>query len=264
MTAIALPSGAQDDITAFRIAQQGMMRTGWIVIAAGVVVFLIAVNQRNGSVGFIGVLAAILAIIIGWSMFKHARKRIADLDASLAAWTYACQRSDPNATLTAPVALRPTETLVYVEGSYRFEERKTATVGTSTPRGSIGRAVVGGLLFGPAGAIVGSQSARSTTSHTDLYNVVPIDGGDLVITTERMLFLGEKHTTEVPLANVMRWTLVPGSDRVAAEYAGRVPGESYSVHPLLFNMAMARRGRDCRFTLPSPPDPLPSSMALDA
>jgi hypothetical protein len=34
MTAIAISSEAQDDVSAVRVAQQGAMRIGWIVIGA--------------------------------------------------------------------------------------------------------------------------------------------------------------------------------------------------------------------------------------
>jgi hypothetical protein len=44
--------------------------------------------------------------------------------------------------------------------------------------------------------------------------------------------------------------------RINVEYAGRKPGESYTVVPALFNLCMARRAHDSRFRIPIPPPPL--------
>jgi hypothetical protein len=181
-------------------------------------------------------------------------------DAAHAAWTSLLERSSPNTVLDVHFPLQDNERVFYSEPSVRYEERRTGQVidTQSRTKNAVGSAVVGGLLFGPAGMIVGGSMARrrTTGTATDVYNVVAVDHGSLAVTSDRVVFLGSRDTIDVAASKVMRFSAVEGTDRVNLEYAGRAPGESYTVNPALFNLSMVRRGKDRRFKIPLPPPPL--------
>lgn len=70
------------------------------------------------------------------------------------------------------------------------------TTGRSKKSGGISRAIVGGVLLGPLGAIVGGATAGSkinTRTHQVRSEVLtPIDKGEMLLTNKRMLFVGNE------------------------------------------------------------------------
>jgi len=205
-------------------------------------------------------LIGILVSIVGCTIFVRPGQQVKKYDTAAASWSEILKRSHPNTILSVNFPLQHNESIFYSEPSERFEERRTGQViDTQTrTRNAVRSAAVGGILFGSAGMIVGGGMARrhTTGTSTDVYNVVPVDHGSLAITSDRIVFLGSHQTVDIATSRVMRFSTVEGTDRVNFEYAGRTPGESYTVNPALFNLCMVRRGKDQRFQIPIPPPPL--------
>lgn len=206
------------------------------------------------------IFAAIVAFVIGLTAHMAPGAVVKEYDVAETAWNALLERSHPNAILNVNFPLQEDEKVFYSEPAMRFEERRTGQVidTQSKTKNAVGSAVLGGVIFGPAGAIVGASMARrrTTGTATDVYNVVPVDHGTLAITSTRAVFLGSRDTIEILASRIMRFSAIEATDRINLEYAGRAPGESYSVNPALFNLSMVRRARDKRFSLPMPPPPL--------
>jgi hypothetical protein len=210
------------------------------------------------------IFCALAGAIVGFNIFTNPGSILVKYDHARTAWDALLMRSDPGTTLTVEFTVRGSETVYYAEKGERYEERRTGQVidTQSRTKNAVGSAVVGGLLFGPAGAIVGGSMARrqTTGTATDVYNVVPVDHGHIAITSERFVFMGARDTVELPIERVMRYSTVEGTNRINVEYSGRKPGESYAVDPALFQLCMARRARDGRFAIPLPPPPLSNDV----
>ncbi|MEI6267225.1 MAG: PH domain-containing protein [bacterium] len=73
------------------------------------------------------------------------------------------------------------------------------TVSRSKKKGVITRAVVGGVLLGPLGAVGGAATAgnkgTSRTSQQTISKLEIIDNGSLVLTNKRIIFLGRSTLT---------------------------------------------------------------------
>jgi hypothetical protein len=209
---------------------------------------------------------AFLVMIIGIAVQQYPGHVLRTFDPVLAEWGALVAKSDPSTAIAVGFRLREGEVVHYSERGERCEERKTGQVinTQSRTKNAVGSAILGGVLFGPAGAIVGGSMARrqTTGTATDVYDVVPVDEGDVIVTNERFLFMGTRNTVDVRLADVMRFSAIQGSPRILVEYAGRAAGESYTVPPLLFAMCMARRARMDGFPTPPPPPPIPMSYAV--
>jgi hypothetical protein len=218
----------------------------------------VALISFHGGGGWI--FLAIVTSFIGLRVYMSPGIKVKAYDSAHGAWNTLLERSHPNAILNVNFALQENERVYYSEQAMRFEERRTGQVidTQSRTKNAVGSAVLGGVLFGPAGAIVGGSMARrrTTGTATDVYNVVPVDHGTLAITNNRAVFMGSRDTIEVLASRIMRYSAIEGSDRINVEYPGRAPGESYSVNPSLFNLCMVRRAKDGRFALPVPPPPL--------
>lgn len=68
------------------------------------------------------------------------------------------------------------------------------TVGKSKKKGVVTRAVVGGVLLGPLGAVGGAATAgsksNSTTTQETVSKLQQVDKGSLIFTNKRMMFIG--------------------------------------------------------------------------
>ena len=211
---------------------------------------------------------AFFCIFIGIYVLRRPGTILGKYKPTLLMWQKLVAQSDPALSMAVDFKLRDGETVHYHHSGERCEERKTgAVINTQTrTKNAVGSAVVGGLLFGPAGAIIGGGMARkqSTGTSTDIYDVTPVDTGDMIVTNHRFLFMGTRNTVDVPLENVMRFSSVTGTPRIVVEYPGRVAGESYTVPPLLFALCMSRRAKHPNFPIPEPPFPIPLSHAVPA
>jgi hypothetical protein len=68
----------------------------------------------------------------------------------------------------------------------------------TTRNNPIGRAIVGGVLFGGVGAIVGATSAGSRTTHNTFNALQQVDAGPMIFTNRRFLFIGQQQISAVP------------------------------------------------------------------
>lgn len=85
------------------------------------------------------------------------------------------------------------------DARYREEVEKTSThtSGAVKTKGAFGRAVLGGAVFGAAGAVVGAVSApqqMSTRTYQGAteYEDEEVDRGTLIFTNKRFIFVGSK------------------------------------------------------------------------
>jgi hypothetical protein len=248
----------RSQIDAYREQVNDQRRHLFWIIPLGFGVLFIALNASGWLV------IAVPAFIIGALVYRKPITIVKEYDEAATSWNALLERSNPSTVLDVYFPLQENEKVFYSEPSVRFEERRTGQVidTQSRTKNAIGGAALGGLLFGPAGAIVGGSMARrqTTGTATDVFDVVPVDNGSLAVTSSRVVFLGTRDTIDVPASKVMRFSALEGTDLVNVEYAGRAPGESYTVNPALFTMSMVRRGNDKRFALPTPPPPLSTDV----
>lgn len=106
------------------------------------------------------------------------------------------------------------------------------TVGTSKRKHPIRRAVVGGVLLGPLGAVAGAATASSKQTSTTTEHVVStitqIDSGKVILTDRRFLFLGNNNLViSLPYANITASRFE--GNVVVVKYAGMLNREYYEV-----------------------------------
>ena len=99
-------------------------------------------------------------------------------------------------------------------------------------KGGITRAVVGGALLGPVGAVVGASTAKSKGNSVgyaeEVENMSDIDKGVLVFTDQRMLFVGQEIVS-IPydeLVDIRFIDMLTGAE-ISVKYAGMLEGEKY-------------------------------------
>lgn len=110
------------------------------------------------------------------------------------------------------------------------------TTGRSKKSGGISRAIVGGILLGPVGAVVGGATAGSKintrTHQVRSEALAPIDVGDLILTNKRMLFVGNEIVS-MPYNNLLSMDLqrinrvLLKGYRINVKYEAMRKGECY-------------------------------------
>jgi hypothetical protein len=211
-------------------------------------------------------IAAGLVLAIAVREFARPSQIVAAYERTHAHWDRLIDLSDPQTRLMVGFRLRANEVAYYAEMSTRFGERRLA-VSAVIPGSHVNPDAVHGARarFGPDGTVVYSvrRGTRRGTMPAGAHRVVPVDSGRLAITSQRVVFAGERETVEISLDGAASYYGIEGTERVRIEYPGRAPGESYSVDPMLFNLAMVRRARDNRFVIPAPPPPLGPDQAIE-
>ena len=108
------------------------------------------------------------------------------------------------------------------------------TVEKTKKKGGITRAVVGGALLGPVGAVVGATTAKSkgnAVGYTEnVENLNNIDEGVLLFTNQRLLFVGQEIVS-IPydeLIGIKINNTITGAE-IDAKYAGMLKGEQYFI-----------------------------------
>lgn len=106
------------------------------------------------------------------------------------------------------------------------------TVGKSKKKGVVGRAVVGGVLLGPLGAVAGAATAGSKQTATTTEKTVTasstVGNGSIILTNQRFIFAENGEAiVSVPYAE-MRITGFNGKI-INVQYAGMLSGEHYEV-----------------------------------
>ena len=135
------------------------------------------------------------------------------------------------------VSLEPQEK-AYVELSAKrmavVDRIVEKTTGKTKKKGVVGRAVVGGVLLGPLGALGGAATAGSkgnstTTQHTASKMEV-VDDGSLVLTNKRLMFIGQNIVT-LPYNKILAvsFTNNISGKKLLVKYEGMLKDEQYAV-----------------------------------
>lgn len=108
------------------------------------------------------------------------------------------------------------------------------SVGKSKKKGGnvVGRAIVGGVLLGPVGALGGAVTAKSKNSSTTTQQVVSkiekVDSGQLILTNKRFIFLGNNNVISLTYPEIIATSF--SGNNATIKYSGMLNSEHYVVH----------------------------------
>lgn len=133
--------------------------------------------------------------------------------------------------------IEPTETELNLEPGETayaaFVANRMALVAHTTSKeqkkGVVGRAVVGGLLLGPLGALGGAATAGSKTTQRITELNEKVDSGVMTFTTKRFVFVGNNMMVSIPYEKAVGIQFnekMFGSDLVV-KYPEMIKGEYY-------------------------------------
>ena len=139
------------------------------------------------------------------------------------------------APITVKTTLQPNETAYLELTARRMATRDSVvqeTVGKSKKKHPIRRAVVGGVLLGPLGAVGGAATAgskqTSTTTERTVSTIEQVDSGQMILTDQRFIFLGNNDTViSLPYAEITATNI--NDNIVSVKYAGMLNREYYEV-----------------------------------
>ena len=109
------------------------------------------------------------------------------------------------------------------------------TIVKSKKKGVVGRAVVGGLLLGPLGALGGAATAGSKDNSKTIQKTVTsfqvIDNGKVVFTNNRIIFIGN-NVISLPYNELLSAEFInnPNGQQFTAKYQGMENGEFYNLN----------------------------------
>lgn len=130
--------------------------------------------------------------------------------------------------ITTPLQLGLGEKAYVVVEAKRFA-LVAKTTQTTHRKGVVGRAVVGGLLLGPLGALGGAATAGSQTNSKTQDAVSMIDKGQLTLTNKRFIFVG-KEIVSIPYEKTLKVELKHFlSNNLTIQYEGMLKGEYYQL-----------------------------------
>ncbi len=126
--------------------------------------------------------------------------------------------------------------IAYVElGAQRMASVKHVVqeiVGKSKKKHIVRRAVVGGVLLGPLGAVAGAATAgsknQSTTTQKTISSTQLIDSGSMILTNRRFIFIGNDNVISLPYNEIIAAGF--NGNRVSLKYTGMLDGEYYEVN----------------------------------
>lgn len=105
------------------------------------------------------------------------------------------------------------------------------TVGKSKKKHVVGRAVVGGVLLGPIGALGGAATAgsknKSTTTQKTVSTIQQVDSGQLILTNKRFIFVGNSNVISLSYPEIIATGF--NGNRASIKYAGMLSGEYYEI-----------------------------------
>jgi len=109
----------------------------------------------------------------------------------------------------------------------------TVTTQIHKRKGTVGRAIVGGVLLGPLGALGGAVTAGSKTKvnekTTEKSEV--IDTGSLILTNKRTLFIGKNQVVSMQNEKTLNILVDDGfsTRKVTIQYPEMMKGEAYKI-----------------------------------
>lgn len=109
------------------------------------------------------------------------------------------------------------------------------TVTKSKKKGVVTRAVVGGVLLGPLGALGGAATAgskgNSTTTQETVSKVETVDSGTLLLTNKRIMFMGQ-NIVSLPYSKLLAISFedTVGGKKMIVKYEGMLNHEHYVVN----------------------------------
>ena len=105
------------------------------------------------------------------------------------------------------------------------------TVGKSKKKHVVGRAVVGGVLLGPLGALGGAATAgsknKSTTTQQTVSSMKQVDSGQMLLTNKRFIFIGNNNIISLTYPEIIA-TSFNGS-KASIKYDGMLNSEYFEV-----------------------------------
>jgi len=105
------------------------------------------------------------------------------------------------------------------------------TVGKSKKKHVVGRAVVGGVLLGPLGALGGAATAgsknKSTTTQQTVSSIKQVDSGQMLLTNKRFIFIGNNNIISLTYPEIIA-TSFNGS-KASIKYDGMLNSEYFEV-----------------------------------
>lgn len=137
--------------------------------------------------------------------------------------------------ITVTPTLQPNETAYLELTARRLASNNSViqeTVGTSKKKHVVGRAIVGGVLLGPLGAVGGAATAgskqTSTITEKTISSTEVVDSGQIIFTNQRFIFLGNNDSViSLPYAEIIAAGF--NGNQVKLKYAGMLSGEYYEV-----------------------------------
>lgn len=152
-------------------------------------------------------LIGIVAIIAGFIVFarfsksaerERTKKHLKAHDDLKRWWDAAVAGSDPASTIELPISLRGDERPLFCDAARRYAERNIgANVDLqSSSAGTGGAVAVGGVVLGSGGS-----TGYTHGTITQVYGNACVDSGALIVTDQRVPFLGAQNTIEVPRAS---------------------------------------------------------------
>lgn len=108
------------------------------------------------------------------------------------------------------------------------------TVSKSKKKGVVTRAVVGGVLLGPLGALGGAATAgskgNSTTTQETVSKLEAVDTGSLILTNKRLVFMGQ-NLVSLPYDKLLAVSFAGsmGGKKLIVKYEGMLKDEHYVV-----------------------------------
>lgn len=120
--------------------------------------------------------------------------------------------------------------------SYKFRRmamvEKTVMNTKKSGASVIGRAVVGGVLLGPLGALGGATTANSKTTEKTTEAIECIDAGEMLLTNKRFLCIGQKAIISIPYDTVIDLkfkSIALIGNSITIKYPEMLPHESYHI-----------------------------------
>jgi hypothetical protein len=115
------------------------------------------------------------------------------------------------------------------------EEVVQHTTVKTKKKGVASRAIVGGVLLGPLGALGGAATAgskgNSVTTQNVTQSVKAVDTGQLILTNQRVLFIGN-NIVSIPYGNILAFSFesrLKGIELLTLKYPEMLPSESYAI-----------------------------------